>query len=533
MSTFAQTNAAMERLSDERLIVLVGEGDERAFEELADRYREPLLRYCRRLSLTPLAAEDALQQALVDAWTALRRGTRVREPKAWLYRVAHNSAVDLTRRAVRERDRCCEVGSQPEFASEGVLEDMLESRATLAALAGLPVLQREAIVRCAVEGLSHKQAARDLGVSASAVRGLIYRARAALRKALDALIPPPVLAWLTRADVGVGVSGGSAGVGATLLRGAAVTLTVGLLAGAVATHGLRSAPRHARTPLGEKAFAVPPRAAHDARLRPRPTASPHNATRDGSGARGAAGNRAARPGGPAQALRAIRPGASTPTVVKAAHARGATPGVSSLPAATAPAATRHANPTSRAVTGGPAGTDPVSSARGSATATSDQPRPSQGATPVRGAAGTKAANGAQAGVLASSTAHSVGETARAAGEAAHTVGETAAHTVGETVHTVGETAHTVGETVQKVGGALQGGGTTGQTGAAVGEAVHHVTEPVAGAGEIVQKAGGALQNGGTTGQAGAAVGEAVHHVTEPVRGLAETVHSAGGLVGAP
>jgi RNA polymerase sigma factor (sigma-70 family) len=572
MSVFAQT-VPVERLSDERLIVLVGEGDERAFEELAHRYRGPLLRYCRRLSLSPGAAEEALQEALAEIWMALRRGTRVREPKAWLYRVVHNNAVDVARGAGRERDRWGKAGSEPGLASSDDLERTLAGRETLEALAGLPVLQREAIVRSAVGGVSHEQVARDLGVSTSAVRGLIYRARASLRKALDALIPPPMLAWLTRADVGVGAGEGSAGIAATLLRGLAVALSVGLVAGAVATHGLRSAHRHNSTPLARKAIAVPPRA-HDARLGPRPTVSPNTGTRHRSGPPGAAVDGRARPDRSGQVPRALRPGTFKPTGVKAAHGaparsassagptpRAASTGAMSVGPAASPTEAGHADPASPAPTGVRAGVSPVSSPRtsapGPATTTSNRPGPSQGATPVQGGAGTTTANGAQAGVLAPVAGHSVGETVHGAaetahtvGETAHTVGETAAHTVGETAHTVGETAahtvgetaHTVGETVHTVGETAHTVGetaahTVGETARTVGETVHTVGETAAHTvgetartvGETVQKAGGAGQGGGTT-ETGAPVGEAVHHVTEPVAGAGETVQKAGGAL---
>ena len=46
-------------------------------------------------------AEDALQQALLAAWTALRRGDEVRELRPWLYRVVHNTALNH-RRAIPE-----------------------------------------------------------------------------------------------------------------------------------------------------------------------------------------------------------------------------------------------------------------------------------------------------------------------------------------------------------------------------------------------------------------------------------------------
>ena len=84
--------------SDERLVSLARAGHERAFEAIVERYRKPLLRHSRRL-LPESRAEDALQQALVSAWTALRRGDEVRELRPWLHRIAHNTSLNLLRQS--------------------------------------------------------------------------------------------------------------------------------------------------------------------------------------------------------------------------------------------------------------------------------------------------------------------------------------------------------------------------------------------------------------------------------------------------
>src|SRR3712207_226659 len=82
--------------SDARLVALAREGHERAFEAIVERYRRPLLRACRRV-LPEARAEDALQQALMAAWHALGRGDEVRELRPWLFRIAHNTALNQLR----------------------------------------------------------------------------------------------------------------------------------------------------------------------------------------------------------------------------------------------------------------------------------------------------------------------------------------------------------------------------------------------------------------------------------------------------
>ena len=58
---------------DRRLAARAGAGDERAFAELVERHREPLLRYVAR-RFSPELAEDAVQEALLSAHRALLGG---------------------------------------------------------------------------------------------------------------------------------------------------------------------------------------------------------------------------------------------------------------------------------------------------------------------------------------------------------------------------------------------------------------------------------------------------------------------------
>src|SRR4051794_1489857 len=85
-------------LGDERLARRVGEGDERAFAVIYDRYHQRLYRYCRPLVGNDADAQDALQSAFTSALVALRRGQRDAPLRPWLYRIAHNEAVTVLRR---------------------------------------------------------------------------------------------------------------------------------------------------------------------------------------------------------------------------------------------------------------------------------------------------------------------------------------------------------------------------------------------------------------------------------------------------
>lgn len=228
--------------SDARLLELAQAGHERAFEALVRRYRRPLLAHCRRLLLSDERAEDALQQALLQAWLALRSGTEVANAKSWLHRIVHNAALNALRVSGYDYCKLSESLSGSD-APQADLDRRIAVREALAGLAALPEMQREALLRTAVEGDSHQQVARDLGLSEPALRGLVYRARTSLRAAVGALMPPPLLNWALSSGargttiaerIGeLGLGGGSAGVAGMLVKGGAVAVTAGALAGGI------------------------------------------------------------------------------------------------------------------------------------------------------------------------------------------------------------------------------------------------------------------------------------------------------------
>jgi RNA polymerase sigma factor (sigma-70 family) len=227
--------------SDQRLLALARAGNERAFEALVQRYRRPLLRYCRRMRLSDTRAEDVVQQAFLRAWMALARGGEVRELRPWLYRITHNAAVNAMRGQAESHGELTDAAqARAALSHESNLERTIAVREALGEVAELPRMQRQAIFLTAVDGQTHDEVASTLGISHGALRGLLYRARATLRDAAAALTPPPLLSWASRgagaatptaervADLTAG--GSAVGVAGVLLKGAVVAVTAGALA---------------------------------------------------------------------------------------------------------------------------------------------------------------------------------------------------------------------------------------------------------------------------------------------------------------
>ena len=224
--------------SDARLLALARQGYERAFEAIVERYRKPLLRYCRRI-LPEARAEDAVQQTFLKAWGAIGDGVEVQDLKPWLYRISRNSALDAAKRAGYDYDELNDsVSVVP--APEADVERRAVIRETLAGVAALPSNQREALLRTAVAGESRSDVARDMGLTDGAVRQLVHRARATLRAAATVVTPIPLVTWAAafgasgepvtqRVGEIVGGAGSAGGVG-MLLKAGTVVVAAGVLA---------------------------------------------------------------------------------------------------------------------------------------------------------------------------------------------------------------------------------------------------------------------------------------------------------------
>src|SRR3954451_18700223 len=232
MPRFSPSSVLLRTQSDERLVALARAGHERAFEAIVERYRAPLLRGARRY-LPEARAEDALQQAFIAAWTAIRRGDEVRELRAWLYRIVHNTALNQLRLSGYDYAEL-EDSLRGTEAPQEEMERRAVVRQTLTGLAALPERQREALLRIAVEGRSQEEVARELGVSEGAVRQLVHRARLTLRAAATAVTPLPLATWAAGAAGVTGVSAqmseriaelvGGAGASAFLAKAGAVAV---------------------------------------------------------------------------------------------------------------------------------------------------------------------------------------------------------------------------------------------------------------------------------------------------------------------
>jgi RNA polymerase sigma factor (sigma-70 family) len=179
--------------TDPDLARLAAGGDDRAFAELVRRHQEPLFRLLRRYLGSADEAQEAAHEAFLAAWSALRRYDAERPFGAWLRTIAINKARDRGRRiAVRrvlfgeplQRQTAEPTWRDPTPLSDEALIER-ERLATLdRAIAQLPRNLKEPLLLTAIEGLSHKEAADVLGISAKSIETRVHRARKILARTL-------------------------------------------------------------------------------------------------------------------------------------------------------------------------------------------------------------------------------------------------------------------------------------------------------------------------------------------------------------
>src|SRR3989440_3825698 len=224
-------------------------GCQSAFSTLAVRYQRPLRAFCARLVGND-QAEDVVQQSLVSAWVALAdRQVEVDQPKAWLYRIARNQAMDWLRSAGSAWGEL-----DPNWQAPDTTEHAVESRDRLGRLSAgmkdLPARQREALVMHAMAGHSYGDIAAVMDTNVPAVSQLINRARTRLRAAIAALLPPPLIARF-HARAARASSPGPVGRAAVL-----VSVASACAIGSVVTNGPPSNHPRASTPSAPAASSA-------------------------------------------------------------------------------------------------------------------------------------------------------------------------------------------------------------------------------------------------------------------------------------
>jgi RNA polymerase sigma-70 factor (ECF subfamily) len=191
---------AVSQLDDTELVARTARGDQAAFEALMRRYNGKLFRVARAILKDDAEAEDALQDAYLQAYRRIGEFRGDAQLRTWLTRIVINQALMRLRKQKRDRvvvpfgDRSA--SAAPDQEIEDVADQQAESPSTAILRAEvrrmlerrideLPVAFRTVFVMREVEDMTVQETAACLSIPEATVRTRLFRARGLLRQSLE------------------------------------------------------------------------------------------------------------------------------------------------------------------------------------------------------------------------------------------------------------------------------------------------------------------------------------------------------------
>ncbi len=178
-------------LTDAEVVRRVKRGDRDAYRVLVHRYQDALYRCAVSLTGDRDVAADLVQATFVKAFTEIARLQDDASFGGWIYRACVNRCRDY-QKSHRRRDVALDAVGGPQLASRDRADAALErdelQRSLDTALSGLTDEYREAFVLKHVEERSYDEMSDLLGVSVSALKMRVHRAREALKTALEEVL---------------------------------------------------------------------------------------------------------------------------------------------------------------------------------------------------------------------------------------------------------------------------------------------------------------------------------------------------------
>jgi RNA polymerase sigma-70 factor (ECF subfamily) len=163
-------------------------GSQSAFEQIVRRFQRPVVGLIARMTGDYALAEDLAQDTFVKAFRNLAAFDTTRRLSSWLFRIAHNTALDALRRSrpvmlpLPESPEPAEVPTTP--PAPDPVERKALGQAIDAALSQLPPVQRSATVLRYQEGLTFEEIGHILGIPEVTARSHVHRARKSLARLL-------------------------------------------------------------------------------------------------------------------------------------------------------------------------------------------------------------------------------------------------------------------------------------------------------------------------------------------------------------
>ncbi len=178
-------------LTDGELIETAIRGGEDSFEELVRRYQRPITGYIYRMLNNYDASLDVTQEVFIKVYNSLERYSSEYKFSTWLYRIAHNAAIDYMRRnSVNQQSLETEnadgtyqlqiESAQPNPEQERERSELRTEIETVVKC--LPQVYRELILLRHAQDLSYDEIAEITNLPLGTVKNRLFRAREMMRE---------------------------------------------------------------------------------------------------------------------------------------------------------------------------------------------------------------------------------------------------------------------------------------------------------------------------------------------------------------
>ena len=157
--------------------------DRTAFERILGEMRPKLHRYCARMTGSVIDGEDVTQDALMKAIAAYTGAEGLASAEAWLFRIAHNTALDYLRRKARQTATFADKDDMDMIADPiATVDDRQAAAASLRTLMRLPASQRSSVILMDVLGYTIQEISGITETTVPAVKAALNRGRTRLRE---------------------------------------------------------------------------------------------------------------------------------------------------------------------------------------------------------------------------------------------------------------------------------------------------------------------------------------------------------------
>ena len=183
--TTLEEAVAYDKLSDEKLLLRVAQGDKEAFQRLYQNTDKTIYGFILSILRNPQDAEEIMQETYLKIWTSAAGYKSQRKPLAWMFTIARNLCYMKFRDQKREADiglSDLSEGELGEFCPQ--IEDAADKMVLKAALHILNEEERQIVLLHTTAGMKHREIAADLEMPLATVLSKYNRAMKKLQKHL-------------------------------------------------------------------------------------------------------------------------------------------------------------------------------------------------------------------------------------------------------------------------------------------------------------------------------------------------------------